>query len=511
MRKIVLAYILFLWCGNLTYAQPCYPHHNGLYMYYANVSSGEVDPEMNVEMFTDLVRSSEYLEEGQELEFLNDITEATQSFPTAKTPLLQGSITIWSRSNTLDQELSPLFDLFNFVEQLCFPEEMLLYTPNDNVNNNYVFTHLDLVQAFEAWDLHTGDPRILIGITDTYIVATHEYLQSKIDQVLVNNSPQFHGTHVAGCAAAHTDNLKGIAATGFKSEIVFSSHWASDATVLAISQMPGVRVINCSWLNNCTFSTTQELVYNEVRDSNNVVTVAGAGNNSTHCSTNAVIYPAGYNSVMSVTSVGHINPVGYVDPIYGANNWRDCHEEVIGDPATTHHHNSTVDICAPGYNVLSTSNNNSYGGSWGTSFAAPMVAGACAVVAATNPCLTAAEIHTIMTSTADPSIYLLPENAPYIGGMGSGRLDMYQAVKKAIEDERVYVQNITYTTTMTETSETTVEAGFNLTNTLPFGNVVVDAGSDVTFEATHSIILSDGFIVENNANFEAKMYDSSCF
>ena len=62
------------------------------------------------------------------------------------------------------------------------------------------------------------------------------------------------------------------------------------------------------------------LVYNDIRDIHNVVVTAGAGNNPTHCGENGPAWPASYESVISVTSVGHINDIGFVDPTWGANN-----------------------------------------------------------------------------------------------------------------------------------------------------------------------------------------------
>ena len=63
-------------------------------------------------------------------------------------------------------------------------------------------------------------------------------------------------------------------------------------------------------------------------------------------------YPASYESNIAVTSVGHIHDVG--TPGSPANNWKDVHEEVIGDSLLAHKHHPTMDICAPGYNVPTT-------------------------------------------------------------------------------------------------------------------------------------------------------------
>ncbi len=311
--------------------------------------------------------------------------------------------------------------------------------------------------------------------------------------ILENNfgSSPWHGTPVVGCAAADTDNNKGIASIGFNSKVVFSSRWANNNEVLRLAQIPGVRVINLSWINSCNPTVTQETLYEEIRDVYNVVVVAGAGNRSHHCGENAYVYPASYESVVSVTSVGHRNDYGYVSPQHGPNNWKDVHEEVIGDPNSTHHHNDRVDICAPGYNVKSTQMGDNYGGVWGTSFAAPIVAGVCALVASVNPCLTADDIAQIVLNSADASIYNIPENSPYIGLLGTGRVDAYAAVLMALDgtggdvtiDQNKVIDNLFVS------GDLIIENGakVNVSGTLSLGSesiIHIEAGSELSVPGT---------------------------
>ncbi len=213
------------------------------------------------------------------------------------------------------------------------------------------------------------------------------------------------------------------------------------------------------------------------------------------------IFPASYDNVISVSSVGHINDVGYIDPTYGANNWKDVHEEIIGDPITAHSHNDKVDICAPGYNVLSTWPNNMYAGNWGTSFATPKVAGVCALMLSANPCLTPDEVESILKSTA-VNIYAIPENAPYAGKLGAGRVDAYEAVKEAARRGTNYIQNKVITGTATWFGIYGVSAGRSVIGTTPQGDVVITDGADVTFQGKEAVILEDGFEVQLGGKFE---------
>ncbi len=515
MKKIIIFCFTCLYCCFASQAQDCcYPDQDGMYSYYINVKERKIKNSFTKDSLMQTLKKSKHFLNKEMRSYEKDIREAYKSFPTAKSELLQHSVTIRSSHPDLDAILGKHTDVFNFVEKICRPEKMLLYEPNDYSDiSSEASDHLDLIKAPEAWDITKGDSRILVGFTDTYIETGHEDLEYKIEQILHNNtSPDFHGVAVSGCAAANTDNNKGLSAVGFNSKIVFSSHWGVDNEVLEMAQIPGVRVINCSWINSCSYSSTAAALYQEIRDVHNVVLTFGAGNGVSHCgSLSAYVYPASYESVICVTAVGHSTDYGVILPEYGKHLWKDCHESTIGVPNSAYHHNDKVDICAPGYRVVSPFLNSSYSNAWGTSFGAPIVAGVCALVASVNPCLTAAEIQDIVISSADTTIYNIPENEAYIGLLGRGRLDAYAAVKKAVELGTVYIQNITYNDTITATAETELKSGNSVTDMQPAGDVIVNTGSNLTFRATRDIELFTGFEVKAGASFTAEIYESPCF
>jgi len=64
------------------------------------------------------------------------------------------------------------------------------------------------IDATEAWDLETGSSDMSICIFDSGVRTTHEDLTPKVSGDL---DSYYHGTHVAGIAAANTDNGLGIA------------------------------------------------------------------------------------------------------------------------------------------------------------------------------------------------------------------------------------------------------------------------------------------------------------
>jgi hypothetical protein len=498
--------------------QPCEPDSNGNYMYFVNLGIEEVPNDFSKSDFLGLLKNRASLEQ--------EITKVDKSFPTSVTDFLQHTISVYAKTPDLIEKVES--EQINLIEKYCHTADFLLFQPNDYDNithpaRTHNNSHLELINARQAWDITKGDARVVVGISDTYLQTSHDDIKNKIDTVFENThfaGPWKHGTYVAGCVAAQTDNNQFISSIGNKTSIAFTSRWGSGLTnnhneILLLAQRPEIRVINLSW-GSAYYSESINNLYNSILNDHNTIVTAGAGNEPAHGGENGFFYPAAYSSVISVTSVGHRYDIGYTHPSIGNWNWADCHEQHIGIDSngySTHHHNTAVDICAPGYHVKVLVPNNTVDGVWGTSFASPIVAGVCALVVAVNPCLTAVEVKDIVLSTADPTIYQIPENQPYIGLLGSGRVDAYAAVLKALNEGTEHIQNKTYNTTnaITEFAETAMYAGFDVTNTQPLGLVTVNPNANVTVEATYAIVLSEGFTVQNNAFFEAKIVDSPCW
>ena len=173
----------------------------------------------------------------------------------------------------------------------------------------------------------------------------------------------------------------------------------------------GARVVNVSWTSGCYTNSYAQAIVDEVF-ANGTVIVASAGNGSTCGGSSNLVYPAALNNVISVSSVGP----------------NDNHERYIGNPASTHQHNTTVDICAPGYDVALTIAPGNYLTGNGTSFAAPYVSGTIALMLAANSCLTPDDIEFILKETA---VNLDDLNPAYAGRLGAGRMDAGAAVLMA--------------------------------------------------------------------------------
>ena len=152
---------------------------------------------------------------------------------------------------------------------------------------------------------------------------------------------------------------------------------------------------------------------------------AGNGSTGTHCSnangyTEFYPFHSSYDERIIVVS---------------STDTADCHRFIVNGVDRTHSHFPTVDICAPGYKVFGAQHTQCasipdfpyYGGLTGTSFAAPIVAGACALLKSINKDFTPGEIQYFIKSTADP----VQDENDFQGMLGAGRLNVFKAVQKA--------------------------------------------------------------------------------
>ncbi len=287
------------------------------------------------------------------------------------------------------------------------PKYELMNTPDDY---NAVFATdyaLDLINAQGAWDYSTGDTNTIIGISDGNYFTDHEDLVGEFVQMDYTNSSSayYHGTAVAITAAGKTNNASGKSSIGYDCKLnLFGSNYNK---VLEMSYN-GVRVINLSWATGCSYSSYIQELIDEVY-ANGTILVAAAGNGGTCGGASNLVYPAAHNHVIAVSSVGPL----------------DNHERTIGDPATTHQHNSSVDICAPGYDVALTFAPGNYSNGNGTSFAAPYVSGTIGLMLSLKPCLTFEDVVEILTQSA---VNIDAQNPNYIGMLGAGRLNANAAL-----------------------------------------------------------------------------------
>ena len=310
------------------------------------------------------------------------------------------------------------------------------------------------IDAPEAWYYVQGRSDIVIAILDTGIDLNHEDLKNKLwintkeipnngidddfngfiddyygwDFVNNDNDPSddhilSHGTHVAGIAAAETNNNKGIAGVNWNAKLMVVKvadeygkvRFENVERGIKYASNNGAKVINLSlgweW-NNSHSGIEWEITqaYNK-----GVVIVAAAGNED-----RSVCFPARLSQVIAVGATDNKDHRWYEREGVGSN------------------YGEELDLTAPGKDIYSTIRNNSYSYKTGTSMSAPFVSGAVALVLSKYPELTPEKVREHLMLTAD---VLGPLGSPYYG---AGRLNIYKAVYDTLPPKAPIVTSPTH-------------------------------------------------------------------
>lgn len=288
-------------------------------------------------------------------------------------------------------------------ETLNEPDDYALFQNNNNTTSGW---HLDLIWAQAAWDVTHGT--VPVAISDQNYFVNHEDLVGKILHYdTTNTSSQGHGTAVATLAGGSTNNGQMMSSIGYDTQLGL---YRMNYNEVLQAAYDGYKVINMSWTSGCNYSQYLDDALHEVYGLGTFL-VASAGNGSTCGGPTELVYPSAYDVVFSVSSVDH----------------NDSHDNPNG--SSTHQHNSTVDLTAPGYNVPITAAPGWALFGSGTSYASPIVAGAAGLIMSAYPGITPSEVKYILQSTA---VNIDAQNPNYIGMLGAGRLMAGEAVKTAL-------------------------------------------------------------------------------
>ena len=337
------------------------------------------------------------------------ITSVVKALPASKQEKLQKVYEITCNCN--EQDLVAAFTKESSIAKgiVVAPKYETLYTPNDytiEFANDYA---LDLINAHSAWDITHGNSSVVIGISDQNYYVNHDELLGKVTHYdATNTTTQTHGTAVAIIAAGNTDNNLGKSSIGFNSSLAL---YQMSFNEILVATYAGMDIINLSWTAGCFYNQYIQDVINEAYNNGSFI-IAAAGNGNTCGGAEQLVYPAALANVFSVTSIG-------------AN---DNHEKIAGDPLSTHQHNATVDLSAPGYDVAVSAAPGWYLTSSGTSYAAPLISGIVALMLDVNPCLSNVDIEYILKNS---SINIDSLNPNYAGKIGAGRVDANAAVLMA--------------------------------------------------------------------------------
>jgi subtilisin family serine protease len=300
------------------------------------------------------------------------------------------------------------------------------------------------IDAEGAWDVSTGSRDNVVAVIDSGIDYNHPDLAANVwsapsdFSVTVGgqtiNCPAGshgynfinhtcdplddldHGSHVSGTIGAVGNNGQGVAGVNWTANIMAvkwlnsnNSGFISDAinaiefailTKQALAGINGanVRVLNNSWFaNNFSPSVGDEIVRT---DANNMLFVALAGNNGTD------------NDIIPRTPSGHKVP-----NIIGVSA-TDNRDELA---SFSNYGKTTINLAAPGVNVLSTVRGSAYSYFNGTSMATPHVAGAAALLLS-RCLLTTAGLKGIILVNTDSVASLATKNTT------GGRLNVNKAI-----------------------------------------------------------------------------------
>ncbi len=351
-------------------------------------------------------------------------------------------------------------------------------TPSDtNLNNQ---PYLNQIKALQAWDINTGSAARVIAIIDTGTDLDHPdlianmytnsndpingidddqngYIDDYNGWNFVENNHDLqatlseHGVHVAGIAAATTNNTTGVAGVGFDTRFMTvrvgenrAITHGYEGIVYAADQ--GADIINCSWGGNSISSFAQDVIEYAVVNKDALV-VAAAGNSNT----NQPFYPAAYDYCLAV---GSVNSDDAKSSFSNFGFW--------------------VDIMAPGAGIYNTVDGGGYGNKNGTSMASPVVAGAAAIVRAEYPGLSAMQIAERIKTTAD-DISTAGNNATLVNQIGSGRLNLLNALSGNIINPGIVLSDIV----LTDNNDNVPVEGDTIYMTAKFTNYLNDAPNSV--------------------------------
>ncbi|PCK06908.1 MAG: hypothetical protein COA42_16975, partial [Alteromonadaceae bacterium] len=272
------------------------------------------------------------------------------------------------------------------------------------------------IDALEAWGLETGDRSVIVAVVDTGIDYTHPDLADNmwintgeiadngidddgngfVDDIygydFINNDGDpmddgDHGTHVAGTVGAVGNNNIGVSGVNHEVSLMaikflgaFGGGDGADAAAgIIYATDNGAHILNNSWGGGPFSQTLLDAI--EYAHDHDVLFVAAAGNSGIDNDTFDT-FPANYEvpNVISVAATDHNDALAGFSQ-FGLNS---------------------VDLGAPGVDVVSTVPGDNYVSFDGTSMASPHVAGVAALLKAYRPAINSVEIKAALLESVDP-------------------------------------------------------------------------------------------------------------
>lgn len=293
---------------------------------------------------------------------------------------------------------------------------------------------LSKINVSGAWNITEGSSQVVVAVADTGIKGDHPNLVNRINATLCRDftsgstvvanpptDPNGHGTHVAGIIGSQSTSSVPITGVCKNVTLVslrvfdsngygYSSHLAS---AIDYSTSKSIPTIN--------FSGGWRKIYNGIENERyNYPLEASIAN-----------YPG-----LFVCAAGNSGKDNDLYPVYPANidlpNLITVANSTSDDELAirSNYGKTTVNLAAPGSNIISTYTNNiGYFSDGGTSMAAPHVTGVAALIRSVNRELTAPEIKALILGNVDKIDALSTKCST------GGRLNAYKAVRAATKPQ----------------------------------------------------------------------------
>jgi subtilisin family serine protease len=328
----------------------------------------------------------------------------------------------------------------------------LMFTPSDPYFVRQWY--LSRINAFDAWSQVPNLAGVRVAVLDSGIDSAHPELQSRIadGKSFVasswENDTNGHGTFIAGEIAAALNNAQGIAGVGFPASLLVAKIVRSDGTISPDAEAAairwavdnGARVINVSFggvrdpgdPDGDTYSPLEAAAVRYAVD-NGVLVVAAVGNadNAPTEPWGYAGYPAALPHVLGVSAIARDGTV----PIFSNRDRRHNDIAAPGEAIFSTLPRALTSSAKPGCPLQGYSDCGpvEFRRGEGTSFSAPQVSGAAAVLFAVTPSATADQVAIALTRSAadaDPDTGCVRCLVGHDALTGWGLLDVANAVRR---------------------------------------------------------------------------------